>query len=90
MKKLAIIALIICTAFAFTACSGTQSRNWNISGMNCMACEGAVRNILEDIGVTVTSISARGDNVQFQFNPSDISEDEIIAALANGGYHIIE
>jgi len=94
MRKLAIVALIICAAVALislTACrqNEPQTREWNLSGMNCVACEREVRSILEELGVTVTNLSAQNDNVQFEFNPRDVSEEEIIQALADGGYHIV-
>ena len=89
MRKLTLVALIICMTFAFTACQdGIQTRDWNVSGMACVACERTVSTILDELGVTVTSISASNNNVQFEFDPSEISEDEIIRALAAGGYRV--
>lgn len=90
MKKLCTIIVVILMTLTLTACQGAQTRNWNISGMNCAACERSVRTILEDIGVTVVSISAREDSIEFEFDPSDISEADIIQALEYGGYRIIE
>ena len=76
----------------FSACSDDESDfvdiRLNIQGMACMSCEREVTDLLTDLGVVVTSISAQLNTATVEFYTSQITRAEIISALADAGYEV--
>ena len=83
------LAICACLVLLFTACSGTSNTaNFTLYGMRCASCERNVREIVEGLGATVTSISAQQDNLAIEFDTNTITLAEIESALTQGGYTI--
>lgn len=59
-----------------------------VTGMSCSHCEKAVANAMEDMGVTVTKVSAKDGLVELEYDPSKTSPNDIKAEIANVGYEV--
>lgn len=59
-----------------------------IKNMNCAHCEKAISNALEDLGVANIHASATNKTVEFSFDPSKLTLDDIEKEIIETGYEI--
>lgn len=59
-----------------------------VNGMSCEHCERAVKNSMEDIGVTTVSISHTQNTAILEYDPSKTSLDDIKAEIIDTGYTV--
>ena len=90
MKKWIVTVLAI-GILSLGACGSDDSQRtveFDLHGMTCVSCEQSVRQIMEGLGATVLSVSARENTLSVEFDADQISQQEIEAALVEGGYEI--
>ena len=86
MKKI-LIVFIIGTALLLTACRGSNNTTTlDVYGMTCGACESRLRTALEEVGVTVVSVSAVDNNVVFEFDENNMTLADIQIAIVDAGF----
>ena len=93
MKK-AIVLLLLVSMFALVACGGgggAQDDAWNtvsvtLLGMSCMSCAENVTDLLEGMGVEGLSISPAEDRVEFSYDSSVNTLENIFRVLEENGY----
>jgi copper chaperone CopZ len=59
-----------------------------LQGMVCSACEATVTDIVEDLGAVVAGISAANDSLSISLDPSIVTMQQIVDALAEEGYTV--
>ena len=89
-KLLALLVVFTLALTALAACnsSGYSTVTFDLGGMACMSCERNVTQLIEGLGVTVVSVSARDDSLTVEFDPDSITQGAIEAALTEGGFEI--
>lgn len=60
---------------------------WEVKGMNCVGCSGAVNNFLESLGMENIHVDFSTDEVVFE-NVKAIEENEIILGIEKLGYSV--
>lgn len=92
MKKWILLVVLLLALLALAACSGGDTGvvtvDFEIHGMVCASCERSVSGIMEELGVTVLSVSARENTLSVEFDADRISRQEVQDALVEGGYEI--
>ncbi|HVY75953.1 MAG TPA: cation-translocating P-type ATPase [Puia sp.] len=67
----------------------TETVNWKVEGMSCMACAQTVQGFLQKKGMEDVKVSLTSGEVSFQ-NASALPETELKKGIANLGYHVAE
>jgi copper chaperone CopZ len=101
--SLTILSLMIVSLVVFTACNDDEDKRETIDqnmltsvelkveGMTCTGCEQTVTNaVMELSGINHTKVSHKEGNALVEFDKSKTSEEEIVRAITESGYTVVE
>ncbi|MDU5149420.1 heavy metal translocating P-type ATPase [uncultured Anaerococcus sp.] len=64
-----------------------MKERFDVSGMTCSACQANVQKAVEKLGVDSVNVNLINESMVVEYNPSEITNDDIINAVDNIGYH---
>ena len=64
-----------------------MKEHFDVSGMTCSACQANVQKAVEKLGVDSVNVNLINESMVVEYNPSEITNDDIINAVDNIGYH---
>ena len=64
-----------------------MKERFDVSGMTCSACQANVQKAVEKLGVDSLNVNLINESMVVDYNPSEITNDDIINAVDNIGYH---
>ena len=64
-----------------------MKERFDVSGMTCSACQANVQKAVEKLGVDSVNVNLINESMVVDYNPSEITNDDIINAVDNIGYH---
>jgi len=62
--------------------------NFNVEGMSCQHCKGAIEKALNELGVNNVKVDLDGKKVAVNFNTDKVKEDDLKKAITDAGYEI--
>lgn len=66
----------------------TRQAVFDVKGMHCRSCAASIDMALEDVdGIIEVQTTHEDGTSRVCFNPSLVSEDDIVAVIARAGYH---
>lgn len=68
-----------------------ESLTISIKGMSCNHCKMAVEQALQTLqGVESAEVDLKGNTAQVVFDPSQVDEEKLKAAITQAGYEVID
>ena len=64
-----------------------MKQRFNVNGMTCSACESSVSKAVKKLGVNSVNVNLISESMNVDYDPKLISENDIILAVENIGYH---
>ena len=64
-----------------------MKERFDVSGMTCSACQANVQKAVEKLGVDSVNVNLINESMVVEYNPSEITNDDIINAVDSIGYH---
>ncbi|MFC7174120.1 heavy metal translocating P-type ATPase [Haloplanus litoreus] len=69
---------------------GVRTAHLDITGMSCANCSATVGDALETLdGVSAATVNFATDEGTVEYDPDEVSLDEVIAAVADAGYGVV-
>lgn len=64
-----------------------MKERFDVSGMTCSSCQANVQKAVEKLGVDRVNVNLINESMVVEYNPSEITNEDIISAVDNIGYH---
>lgn len=64
-----------------------MKERFDVSGMTCSSCQANVQKAVEKLGVDSVNVNLINESMVVEYNPSEITNEDIISAVDNIGYH---